>query len=101
MHNNAHVVGVIVIENYKEKTIKRAYMNLVDTIARLFGTSMHLQKTIELAEELIADESVTLEGYQKVAEEDLHKFAVSNLVYQFFSLILEPNNQNNVKHVSK
>ena len=34
-----------------------------------------------------------LEGYQKVAEEDLHKFAVSNLVYQFFSLILEPNNQ--------
>ena len=35
-----------------------------------------------------------LEGYQKVAEEDLHKFAVSNLVYQFFSLILEPNNQN-------
>ena len=34
----------------------------------------------------------TLEGYQKVAEEDLHKFAVSNLVYQFFSLILKPNN---------
>ncbi len=44
MHNNAHVVGVIVIENYKEKTIKRAYMNLLETIARLFGTSMHLQK---------------------------------------------------------
>ena len=38
--------------------------------------------------------AVALEGYQKVAEEDLHKFAVSNLVYQFFSLILEPNNQN-------
>jgi hypothetical protein len=35
-----------------------------------------------------------LDGYQRVAEEDLHKFAVSNLVYQFFSLILEPNNQN-------
>ena len=45
--------------------------------------------------------SVSLEGYQRVAEEDLHKFAVSNLVYQFFSLILKPNNQNNVKHVSK
>ena len=42
----------------------------------------------------LPDDSVTLEGYQKVAEEDLHKFAVSNLVYQFFSLILEPNNQN-------
>ena len=45
--------------------------------------------------------SVSLEGYQRVAEEDLHKFAVSNLVYQFFSLILKPNNQNNVKYVSK
>lgn len=41
-----------------------------------------------------------LEGYQKVHHEDLHKFAVSNLVYQFFSLILEPNNQNNIKDVS-
>ena len=39
----------------------------------------------------LPDESATLEGYQKVAEEDLHKFAVSNLVYQFFSLILKPN----------
>ena len=46
-------------------------------------------------------ESVSIAGYQRVAEEDLYKFAVSNLVYQFFSLILEPNNQNNVKHVSK
>ena len=46
-------------------------------------------------------DSKPIAGYQKVAEEDLHKFAVSNLVYQFFSLILEPNNQNNVKHVSK
>jgi len=36
----------------------------------------------------LPDNFGTLEGYQKVAEEDLHKFAVSNLVYQFFSLIL-------------
>ena len=35
----------------------------------------------------------SIEGYQKVAEEDLRKFAVSNLVYQFFSLILSPNNK--------
>ena len=40
VHNNAYVVGVIVIENYKEKTIKKAYMNLVETIGRLFGTSI-------------------------------------------------------------
>ena len=69
MHNNAHVVGVIVIENYKEKTIKRAYMNLLETIARLFGTSMHLQKTVELAEELIADDVVTPEELQHMRAE--------------------------------
>ena len=69
MHNNAHVVGVIVIENYKEKTIKRAYMNLLETIARLFGTSMHLQKTVEQAEELIADENVVTEELQHMRAE--------------------------------
>ena len=41
----------------------------------------------------LPDDFGSLEGYQKVPEEDLHKFAVSNLVYHFFSLILEPNNQ--------
>jgi HD-GYP domain-containing protein (c-di-GMP phosphodiesterase class II) len=69
MHNNAHVVGVIVIENYKEKTIKRAYMNLLETIARLFGTSMHLQKTVEQAEELIASENVVAEELQHMRAE--------------------------------
>ena len=64
MHNNAHIVGVIVIENYKEKTIKRAYMNLLETIGRLFGTSMHLQKTIEETEALINDENVFAEDLQ-------------------------------------
>ena len=38
-------------------------------------------------------DSLVCEGYQRVPEEDLHKFAVSNLVYQFFSLILNPNQQ--------
>ncbi len=64
MHNNAHIVGVIVIENYKEKMIKRAYMNLLETIARLFGTSMHLQKTIEETETLINNEEVFAEDLQ-------------------------------------
>ncbi|MBQ8442677.1 MAG: A/G-specific adenine glycosylase [Bacteroides sp.] len=42
---------------------------------------------------VLPDDFGSLEGYQKVLIEDLHKFAVSNLVYQFFSLILSPNNQ--------
>ncbi|MCQ2738904.1 MAG: HD domain-containing protein [bacterium] len=69
MHNNAYIVGVIVIENYKEKMIKRAYMNLLETIARLFGTSMHLQKSIELAEELINDNAVASEELQQMRAE--------------------------------
>ena len=71
-------------------------------------TSWHFLKTIKTGvkhvlshrvihadfyELVLPDDFGSLEGYQKVAEEDLHKFAVSNLVYQFFSLILEPNNQ--------
>ncbi len=64
MHNNAHVVGVIVIENYKEKTIKRAYMNLLETIGRLFGTSMHLQKAIDETNNLINSEDVVAEELQ-------------------------------------
>ena len=64
MHNNAHVVGVIVIENYKEKTIKRAYMNLLETIGHLFGTSMHLQKTIDETNSLIESDDVMAEELQ-------------------------------------
>lgn len=69
MHNNAYVVGVIVIENYKEKMIKRAYMNLLETIARLFGTSMHLQKSIEHAEQLISDAGIYPEELQQMRAE--------------------------------
>ncbi|MBE6276297.1 MAG: A/G-specific adenine glycosylase [Bacteroides sp.] len=42
----------------------------------------------------LPDDVEVPEGYLKVPEEDLHKFAVPNLVYQFFSLILGSNNQN-------
>ena len=59
IHNNAYVVGVIVIENYKEKTIKRIYSQLVETIGCLFGTSMHLQKAIEQVVACIADEQAS------------------------------------------
>lgn len=69
MHNNAYVVGVIVIENYREKSIKRTYMSLLGTIAKLFGTSMHLQKSIETAEALIGDEHISPEELQQMRAE--------------------------------
>ncbi len=64
IHNNAYVVGVVVIENYKEKTIKKVYMQLIETICRLFGTSMHLQKAIEETEHVIKEDSVFAEELQ-------------------------------------
>ena len=59
IHNNAYTVGVIVIENYKEKMIKKAYAQLVETIGCLFGTSMHLQQEIEHTELCIIDNLIS------------------------------------------
>ena len=44
-------------------------------------------------EAVLEEEPDALQGYQKVPVEELHKFAVPNLVSRFFSLILEPNIQ--------
>ena len=69
IHNNAFVVGVIVIENCKEKHIKKVYIELLETIGRLFGTSMHLQKAIESTENAINDNAVLTEEYQHIRAE--------------------------------
>lgn len=42
----------------------------------------------------MSEETPAPNGWLKVLVKDLHKFAVSNLVSHFFSLILEPNHQN-------
>lgn len=54
MHNNAQVVGVFVLENYSEKAMKKEYVSLIESMSRLFGTSIYLQKTINTVNELIA-----------------------------------------------
>lgn len=43
-------------------------------------------------EVILPENSASFANYQKIRVEDLHKFAVSRLVNQFFSLILEPDN---------
>lgn len=43
-------------------------------------------------EVILSENSSSFAKYQRISIEDLHKFAVSRLVNQFFSLILEPNN---------
>lgn len=61
MHNNANVVGVIVIESYSDRFFQDEYLRLIESTAALFSTSMSLQKMIEETSELIinADASVT------------------------------------------
>ena len=39
----------------------------------------------------LPEETYPMKGFQRVPIKELHKFAVPNLVSQFFSLILEPN----------
>lgn len=57
MHNNANIVGVVVIGSYKKVTLKKAYIKLLEAIAGLFGTSLSLQKTIDNAQELLNEDN--------------------------------------------
>lgn len=60
MHNNANVVGVIVIESYSDRFFKDEYLRLIETTATLFATSMTLQKMTEEASRLIeSNETIT------------------------------------------
>ena len=43
-------------------------------------------------EVILPENSASFAQYQRIGIQDLHKFAVSRLVNQFFSLILKPNN---------
>ena len=53
MHNNANVTGVLVLENYSDKPIKKDYVSVVEAMSKLFGTSISLQKTINTVNELL------------------------------------------------
>ncbi len=57
MHNNANVVGLFVLESYSEKPIKEDYVSVVETMSKLFGTSITLQNTINTVNELLAQEN--------------------------------------------
>ena len=56
MHNNANIVGVVVIESYKHVKLKKAYIKLLESIAGLFGTSLSLQKSIDYTQELLNED---------------------------------------------
>ena len=69
IHNNANVVGVFVLENYGDKKIKKDYISLVKSMGKLFGTSISLQKTINTANEVIADTEAEIVELQHMRAE--------------------------------
>lgn len=69
MSNNAYNVGVVVIESYSEKTFKKELSDLIISMARLFATSMSLQKTIEEVNKLLADDDVNTVDLQHMRAE--------------------------------
>lgn len=69
MHNNANVVGVFVLENNADKPMKRDYISLIESMAKLFGTSISLQKTINIANELINNKDAELIELQHMRAE--------------------------------
>lgn len=64
MFNNMERVGVIVVENYSEKTLSSEFIELLTITARLFATSMSLEKLTEETGKLINQDDVTISQLQ-------------------------------------
>lgn len=69
MHCNVKSTGVIVVENNSQKQINEEYIELVESIAVLFATSMTLQKRIDETNKLIEDEHSTIGELQHIRAE--------------------------------
>lgn len=69
MHNNANVVGVIVIESYADKFFQDEYLRLIETTAVLFATSMTLQKMTEETSKLIESDEAAMSDLQHMRAE--------------------------------
>lgn len=64
MFNNMEKVGVIVVENYTLKKLSAEFIELLSITARLFATSMALEKLTEETASLINQEGVTISQLQ-------------------------------------
>ncbi len=64
MYNNMEKVGVIVVENYSNKQLTKEFIELLSITARLFATSMSLEKLTEETDKLINQEDVTISQLQ-------------------------------------
>ena len=64
MYNNMEKVGVIVVENYTDKKLSNEFIELLSITARLFATSMALEKLTEETDKLINQEDVSISQLQ-------------------------------------
>ena len=64
MYNNMEKVGVIVVENYTKKKLSSEFIELLTVTARLFATSMSLEKLTEETDKLINQEDVSISELQ-------------------------------------
>lgn len=64
MYNNMEKVGVIVVENYSDKKLSDEFIDLLSITARLFATSMTLEKLTTETDKLINIEDVSLSQLQ-------------------------------------
>lgn len=69
MHNNANVVGVIVLESYDDRFFKDEYLRLIESTAALFATSMSLQKMTEETSNLIENKDAAVGDLQHMRAE--------------------------------
>lgn len=69
MHNNAQVVGVVVIESYSDKFFKDEYLRLIESTATLFATSMALQRMTDEASSLIENNDANVSDLQHLRAE--------------------------------
>jgi HD-GYP domain-containing protein (c-di-GMP phosphodiesterase class II) len=69
MHNNAQVVGVIVLESYSDRFFQDEYLRLVESTAKLFATSMVLQRMAEETSALINNEEAAVSELQHMRAE--------------------------------
>jgi len=53
IHNNANVIGVFVLETFSDKKYKQEFVELIEKMSKLFGTSISLQKVINDTNELL------------------------------------------------
>lgn len=69
MHNNSQSVGVIVIESYTDKFFQDEYLRLVESTARLFATSMNLQRMTDETAKLIESTDAEISDLQHLRAE--------------------------------